>query len=287
MALAERAGATLISADSRQVYRRFDIGTAKPSAAEQQRVPHRGVDICEPTERYSAAQWTAAATDWLDDTAAAGRPAIIVGGTGFYLRALDEPLFESPPLDPIARAQVQAELDALPTLELRERCAELDPARAHLGRTQLLRALETSVLTGRPLSVWMRENARPPLVAAHFLLVDPGAVLRDRIAARVHAMLDAGWEAEVAALSAVVPADAPAWNACGYGTLRAALAGECSRRDAVERTIIDTRQYAKRQRTWFRHQLPAERVTLLDPAAADAIGRAHAWLDSVSSAEPQ
>jgi len=177
-------------------------------------------------------------------------------------------------------------LDELTTDELHRRCAEVDPARAALGRTQLLRALETFMLTGRPLSAWLVENARPALVQAHYLLVDPGAALRDRIAGRVAQMLAQGWEAEVAQLASVIPRDAPAWNACGYGMLRAALDHEVSRADAIERTIIDTRQYAKRQRTWFRHQLPAERVTPLDPASPDAFARAATWFETATLSEP-
>ena len=119
----------------------------------------------------------------------------------------------------------------------------------------------------------------------HYLLVDPGAVLRDRIAARVAQMLDAGWESEVARLARHVPDDAPAWNACGYGLLRAAMTGTSTRATAIERTIIATRQYAKRQRTWFRHQLPPERVTPLDPDAPDAAARGMHWLEIVSSME--
>jgi len=285
MALAEETGAVLISADSRQVYRGFDIGTAKPSLADRAVVSHCGIDIIDPTERYSAAAWSASALLWLDACAAAGRPVIIVGGTGFYLHALEAPLFESPPLDEVRRAALLAELDTVPTEELRRRCSRVDPARAHLGRTQLLRALETEALTGRPLSVWLAERARPAAVRAHYLLVDPGPVLRERIAARVETMIAAGWEAEVAALATSVPAAAPAWNACGYGALRATLAGDLRRDAALERTVIDTRQYAKRQRTWFRHQLPADRVTPLDPSSPGATARAVQWLESASLTE--
>jgi tRNA dimethylallyltransferase len=132
MALAARTGAVLISADSRQVYRRFDIGTAKPTLAERDAVPHRGIDLVDPGERYSAAQWCERALDWIRDAEAVGQPVIIVGGTGFYLRALEEPLFESPPLDPAQRAVVLQELDALETEVLRAKCAQVDRPRAHL-----------------------------------------------------------------------------------------------------------------------------------------------------------
>ena len=178
-----------------------------------------------------------------------------------------------------------ATFDAQSTDALRLQCERVDPARAHLGRTQLLRALETFELTGRPLSAWQQERARPAAVRPQYLLVDPGAVLRERITARVQQMLDAGWESEVASLSRTVPLDAPAWNACGYAMLHLAMTGGVSRAAAMERTIIDTRQYAKRQRTWFRHQLPPDRVTTLDPDVPDARSRAVSWLESVSSME--
>jgi tRNA dimethylallyltransferase len=285
MALAERTGALLISADSRQVYRRFDIGTSKPTSAERARVEHAGIDIIDPIERYSAAQWSESAMSWLRMADERGQPAIIVGGTGFYLHALESPLFVSPALDPAARALVLAELELESTEVLRVRCTNVDPARAHLGRTQLLRALETQMLTGRPLSEWLQECARPAAVRGHYLLIDPGDVLRDRIAARVAGMLAAGWEDEIRALANDVPPDAPAWNACGYRELRAARDGTVSREHAIQRTIIDTRQYAKRQRTWFRHQLPPDRVTSLDPLAADAVTRAATWLESATPSE--
>jgi tRNA dimethylallyltransferase len=285
MALAERTGALLISADSRQVYRRFDIGTAKPSAEDRARVQHRGIDVIDPTERYSAAQWVASAHDWLREADAAARPAIIVGGTGFYLRALETPLFESPPLDPSRREQVLSELEQRTTDELRAQCIAVDPARAHLGRTQLLRALETYQLTGTPLSQWLVSQARAPVVRAQYLLVDPGDMLKQHIATRVQQMLDAGWEAEVAALAADVPPDAPAWNACGYSLLRSVIDHPQSRAAAIERTIIETRQYAKRQRTWFRHQLPAARVTHLNSALPDALTRAFEWWQTATPSE--
>ncbi len=285
MALAERTGAMLISADSRQVYRRFDIGTAKPTPADMALVMHRGIDVVEPTERYSAAEWSKNALQWIAEADARNQPVLVVGGTGFYLRALETPLFESPELEPVARAAVLAALEQESTDTLRTRCTQVDPSRAHLGRTQLLRALETFELTGRPLSEWQHERARPATVRCHYLMVDPGLVLRERIAQRVLQMLQAGWEDEIEALAQSVPPHAPAWNACGYAELRAAQLGETSRAAAIERTIIATRQYAKRQRTWFRHQLPASRVTSLDPQDADASRRASSWLESALLSE--
>lgn len=271
MALTERFPVTVISADSRQIYRGFDIGTAKPSAAERARVPHEGIDLVEPTERFSAAAWAGLATSWIEASRAAGRTPVVVGGTGFYIRALVAPLFAEPPLDPVRRTELAAELGALPTAELRRRAEAIDPARAGLGRAQLLRALEVAVLTGKPLSHWHELAERAPRFRARYLVVDPGPVLGERIAARVTQMLEQGWEREVKALSRSVPEDAPAWNAAGYSVVRDLARGRVTRDAAVERITIATRQYAKRQRTWFRHQLAADEVTRIAPATELAL----------------
>ncbi|HYD54229.1 MAG TPA: tRNA (adenosine(37)-N6)-dimethylallyltransferase MiaA, partial [Gemmatimonadaceae bacterium] len=267
--LAERHHVTIVSADSRQVYRGFDVGTAKPTAQEQARVPHRGIDVVEPTERYSAAAWAAGAADWMAEAAVAGRAPLVVGGTGLYVRALFEPLFEEPPLGPTRRRALEVVLGRLPLPELQRWCAALDPARAHLGRTQLLRAIEVALLTGRRLSALHAERRRPARRRARYLVVDPGPSLHERIARRTAAMLDEGWPEEVESLVRRVPPTAPAWNASGYGHVRDLVEGRLSRQAAQEAIVIETRQYAKRQRTWFRHQLPAESVRLVDPSAPD------------------
>src|SRR5204862_3579311 len=136
-------------------------------------------------------------------------------------------------------------------------------------RAQQLRAVEVALLTGHRLSALHRDRARVPRWTARYLLVDPppGQALPDAIARRVDAMLDGGWPEEVQVLRQSVPADAPAWQATGYRHVRRLVAGECTRGKARERIVIQTRQYAKRQRTWFRHQLPADRVTRVDPTA--------------------
>jgi tRNA dimethylallyltransferase len=277
MALAEHVPLTIISADSRQLYRGFDIGTAKPTLAERARVPHRGIDVADPLERWSAARWAEEACAWIDEAGRSERKPVIVGGTGFYIRALAQPLFAEPPLDPVLRAKLEHALGPLPVPELRRWVERLDPPRAHLGRTQLLRAIEVALITGVKISAWHADAPRAPGASLRYLVVDPGPSLRDRIAVRVHAMLDAGWEQEVATLDAVVPEGAPAWNATGYSLVREMVRGRVARHIAVERVIVDTRQYAKRQRTWFRHQLGDCAVTRLDPAAPDALARALAW----------
>lgn len=277
LALAEREGAVIISADSRQIYRGFDIGTAKPTREERARVPHRGIDVVDATRRYSAAAWAGAARAWLADAAATGREAVIVGGTGFYLRALFEPLFDSLDLDPARRAALEPVLARLSTEDLRRWCASLDPPRAHLGRAQLLRAVETALLTGERLSELHRRRARARDLRPRYLIVDPGAALAERIARRIDAMFTRGWAEEVRGLLESVPAAAPAWTASGYGTVRDLVRGTIDRSMARERVLIETRQYAKRQRTWFRHQLPSDAVTLVDPVSRDAEAVVRDW----------
>lgn len=277
LALAERHGAMIIGADSRQVYRGFDIGTAKPTAAERARVEHRGIDVADPTERYSASRWSALAEQAIGEARERGSEPLVVGGSGFYLRALFAPLFDEPALDPERRAELQRELSGLSLDELRRWCTSLDPALAHLGRTQILRAIEVSLLTGMRLSRLQAERARPPRFAARYLIVDPRATLQERIARRAGAMLEAGWADEVRELERRVPPDAPAWNASGYGVIRRLVAGEIDRDATVRSIVIETRQYAKRQRTWIRNQLDGARVTLLDPDAPDAERIAERW----------
>jgi tRNA dimethylallyltransferase len=275
--LAERANVTIVSADSRQLYRGFDVGTAKPTLAERRAVPHCGIDVLEPTQRASAAWWADSADGWIRETLAQGRVPLVVGGTGLYLRALFGDLFDEPPLDESRRVALQGELASYPTETLRRWVQQLDPARAALGRTQLLRAIEIALLAGRRVSELHRERRRPARWSARFLVVDPGPELATRIEARVHAMLAGGWREEVRRLIATVPADAPAWNATGYGTIRQLERGELAERDAVQRVVVETRQYAKRQRTWFRHQLAGDDVTRLDPRDPEWSARALSW----------
>ncbi len=275
--LAERTASTIISADSRQIYRGFDVGTAKPTADERARVPHQGVDVAEPTARHSAAEWAGSAEQWIGDAFEQRRTPLVVGGTGLYLRALFEGLFDEPALDVERRRALAHELSQLSVAELRKWAERLDPPRAQLGRTQLLRAIEVALLTGRRVSELHRERARPSRWRARYLLVDPGPALGGQIAARIDRMLENGWPDEVRRLMTTIPANAPAWNATGYDAVRRWLAGESTRDVARERILIATRQYAKRQRTWFRHQLASAAITLIDPLSADWEAVAERW----------
>jgi tRNA dimethylallyltransferase len=277
MRLAGEARFAVVSADSRQIYRGFDIGTAKPDAADRARLPHYGIDLVEPSVRYSAAEWAAEVPSWLAAAREAGQESVIVGGTGFYLRALFQPLFEAPRLDPGRRAALQAHMGAMSTEDLRQWCRSLDPARAHLGRAQLERAIEVATLTGVAISAWHATHARAPCLDARYLVVDPGRALGEAIVTRTDAMFAAGWLDETRRLMERVAGDAPAWSATGYGALRRVVRGEWSVEQAREAILVDTRRYARRQRTWFRHQLDEAKVVRLDPTAPDALDRARTW----------
>jgi tRNA dimethylallyltransferase len=276
MRLAAGREITIVSADSRQIYRGFDIGTAKPTIADRRAVPHRAVDIVEPTERYSAAQWAKLAERSIAETLELGRIPVIVGGTGFYISALFRPLFQEPTLDAADRRRLQDAVSTTSTEELRRWCEALDPARAHLGRAQLLRAIEVALLAGERLSDLHRTRPRARRFRASYLLVDPGPVLAARIVSRAGHMLEQGWIDEVRTLTRDVPERAPAWGATGYDAVRRMVRGEIDRDAALEQVVIDTRQYAKRQRTWFRHQLPAHQVTRVDGAGQ---GRSESIVD--------
>lgn len=280
--LAELYGAAIVSADSRQIYCCFDIGTAKPSREECARVTHYGVNVAEPEERFSAARWAAEADEWIESAGEIDKDPVIVGGTGLYIKALVEPLFAAPELDVARRSDLERELESKSISGLRRWCTELDPARAHLGRTQLIRAIETAVLSGKRISALhsLHNSARAasaPSASPTYLVVDSGPSLAARITARVEQMLADGWADEVKELSRKVPLDAPAWKASGYAVMRKHVDGELDLSSAKERVIIETRQYAKRQRTWFRHQLPPAAVTHVNPEDSRARDVAREW----------
>ncbi|MEO7520263.1 MAG: tRNA (adenosine(37)-N6)-dimethylallyltransferase MiaA [Gemmatimonas sp.] len=279
MGLATARHLAIISADSRQIYRGFDIGTAKPSRPEQVTVPHFGIDVCAPQERFSAHAWASAAASWIAQADASGRRAAVVGGTGFYIRALISPLDTVPVLSMGERESLGTWLHGLEARELRRWCIRLDPQRATLGRVQQLRAVETALLSGHRLSASFTGSATRPQRTVRYLVVDPGAALAQRIASRVRSMVAEGWLAEIEALGAAVPDDAPAWKASGYAAMRDCLRGTLSETEAVNRVIVETRQYAKRQRTWCRHQLFDGAVSYLNPDRDDALDLALAWWD--------
>ena len=256
--LATALDAEIVSADSRQVYRHMDVGTAKPTPAERARVPHHCLDMVEPEEAFDVSRFRGAAAEAIAGIRARGRQALVVGGTGLWLRVLLQGLCDAPPETPELRAvlRVFAERDGVATLHgWLERLDPTAAARIHPNDTvRIVRALEVALSSGRPLSAWQAEHAfaYAPYDALVIGLALPVAELDARIAARVDAMLAAGFVAEVAALAARVPPETTAWRAVGYREMRDHVAGLTSLADAVAATVRATRQFAKRQRTWFR-----------------------------------
>jgi tRNA dimethylallyltransferase len=270
LAVAERVPIEIISMDSRQVYRGMNVGTAKPSAAERAAVPHHGIDLVDPDRRFSAAEFARMARRLVPEIRARGRIPLLVGGTGFFLRALTHPIFREPPLDPARRAALTEHLRGLETTALHAWLAALDPETAERlrswgGRQRLLRALELPLLTGRPLSWWHRNAPpeAPPMRVGIFVLDVPREPLDRVIDGRVGAMVEAGLEAEVRALVARgFGPESPGLRAHGYQELLPYLRGETTLEHALDEVRRATRAYARRQRTWFRNQLPPDAVWL-------------------------
>ena len=268
--VAHRLGGEIISLDSRQVYRGMDIGTAKATPAEQAAAPHHGLDLVSPHERFSAGRFAEYARARMDEIRGRGRVPILAGGTGFFLRALTEPLFDEPPMDAERRHELEDVLRRYGDDLLRGWLRALDPDTERSlalggGRQRMLRALEVVLLTGRPLGWWHAHAppAQPPLRLLSFVLELERTELDRRIDARVHAMIDAGLVDEVRALLAAgVQADAPAMTATGYREIVAHLRGDVSLGDAVAQIQLATRQYARRQLTWFRNQLGVDAIRL-------------------------
>jgi tRNA dimethylallyltransferase len=269
---------TVISADARQVYRGLDIGTAKPDAALRARLPHRGIDVVDPGERYSAGRFARDAARWLAEIAAEGRQPLVVGGTGLYIRALAGGLFREPALDPARRDRLRQWAQAMPPATLARWASRLDPAYRGGGRQRSARSVEMALLTGRPLSWWQREAREAGVMRPWYILLTlPRDALHRRIAARVDAMLAAGLVEEVrAVLARGVPADAPGLDAVGYREVVAMLAGRLRADELRDAIVLATRQYAKRQETWFRHQLRGE--------GGSGAGEASAWVLDASAA---
>jgi len=269
-------GLEVVSADALQVYRGFDVGTAKPTAAERARVPHHLVDAVRPGQAMDAVAWALAAEEAIGDALARGARPLVVAGTGFYLDALERGAPTTPAADPAVRTALEAELaehGLAPLLdELRAR-APADAETTQGNPRRVLRALEVLRATGRPPSAFPR---RPPRFALRsFVALPPASALEERVAARVEAMLAAGWVDEVRGLLASVPPEAPAWQAIGYAELARVVRGEATLEDARAAIVLATRRYAKRQRTWFaRRPADAQRVHGVVIAAFEAFS---AW----------
>ncbi len=262
--LAEAAGGVLINADSRQLYRDLPLLTARPGPAEEARVPHHLFGVLDAEEPASAGRWLELAGDAIAAALEAGQLPIVVGGTGFYLSALLRGLAPVPSVPAARRAEAEALFERLggPGLhaELRRRdpimAARLRPS----DRQRLIRALEVLTATGRSLAGWQAEprfRVRLPAPVVGIALLPPRAPLQARIEGRLQAMLEAGALEELWALRLAHPdADLPLLKAVAVPELLAHLEGRLDLAEARARALVRTRQYAKRQVTWLRHQLP-------------------------------
>lgn len=257
--LAEMLGAEILSLDSMAVYRRLDIGTAKPTAAERRRVPHHLIDLVEPDEEFSLDQYVAHAERAAAEVRASGREVLFVGGTPLYLKALLRGIFEGPPADWQLRRAWHSRAEKHGAEWLHQRVAEIDPAaarRLHARDTRrLIRALEVFEKTGRPISEWQQQfdRARPAEQCRVFVLEWPRAQLAARIDRRVEAMFAAGLVDEVRRLlSEGIVFGRTAQQALGYREVLGHLRGETDVNETITIVKTRTRQFAKRQLTWFR-----------------------------------
>ncbi|PAY03911.1 tRNA (adenosine(37)-N6)-dimethylallyltransferase MiaA [Bradyrhizobium sp. UFLA03-84] len=264
LALAQRTGGVVINTDSMQVYRDLRIITARPTVSEEALVPHRLYGHVDAGVNFSAGAWVADAAKVLGEAREQGRLPIFIGGSGLYFKALTRGLSAVPPIPPDVRDAVRARLEQHGVEALHAELAARDPVSAERlkprDRTRVARALEVVEATGRPLPDWHRD-ALPPLLPQsefHALFLAPDREsLYARIDARFGAMLEAGALEEVAALAARrLDPLLPAMKAHGVPALIRHLKGEISLGEAAETGRADTRHYAKRQFTWFRHQLP-------------------------------
>jgi tRNA dimethylallyltransferase len=267
--VARRLAGEIISMDSRQVYRGMDIGTAKPTAHERALVPHHGIDLLLPTERYSAGRFARDARAFVQEIEARAHVPILVGGTGFFLRALTHPMFHEPALDPVRREALKKYLATFSREELLRWLRALDETSARRlhsagGRQRLARAVEVALLSGRTLTAWYEHQQPDPALDLLIVTLEvPREVLYQRINARVEQMLAAGLVQEVEALvNAGYDERAPGMNATGYIELLPYLRGETTLQAAADTIRANTRGYARRQQTWFRHQLPPQAIRL-------------------------
>jgi tRNA dimethylallyltransferase len=256
----ERAG-EIVSCDSLQVYRGLDVGSAKASPAERGEVPHHLLDVVEPDQPFSAAEYARLARAALRDIAARGRLCIVAGGTGLYLRALLQGLFEGPSRDEALRGRLEAIGERFGDARLHRLLSRVDPAAAARirprDRVRVVRALEVFWTTGRPMSLQQREGARPltgfrPLVVG---LAPDREALRAAVAARTRRMLREGLLDEVRGLldRGLSPRLRPL-QAIGYRQAVAVVQGRLGMAEAEASIVTDTMRFAKRQMTWFRHQ---------------------------------
>lgn len=289
VALARKLGGEVVACDSTQVYRGFDIGTAKPTADERAGIPHHLLDVVEPSFAFTAGEYRARAIAVLADVRQRSKLPILTVGTGLYLRGLLEGLSDAPARSEELRARLEAGADAHSLQYLHRVLRRLDPEAAlRIGsrdRPKMIRAIEVCLLTGRPLSEVHRAG-RTPLEGYRPIkigLQPPRAALYDRIERRVHTMLDRGWLNEVSGLvGSGIPKNSKPFDFIGYSELQAHIEGTVTLAAATKAIAQATRRYAKRQVTWFRkeplvHWLPGfgDDPSVIDAAEKLVTGQAH------------
>ncbi len=260
VALARELGGEIVSCDSMQVYRRMDIGTAKPSLRERQGIPHHMIDVAEPWEDFSVSRYCAMATPIVDDIVSRGKIAIIAGGTGLYMDSLVRGNAFAPCPASGMRQQLEAQADAEGMEAMLRRLMAVDPeagAKLHLSdRKRILRALEVYYETGQTITEHNRRTqALPPRYTPLWIGLDfaQREALYRRIDRRVEEMLEAGLMAEIQELlDGGIPEKCTAMQAIGYKEFIAALRGQCTVAQAAAQVQQSSRRYAKRQLTWFR-----------------------------------
>ncbi|NVO15758.1 MAG: tRNA (adenosine(37)-N6)-dimethylallyltransferase MiaA [Rhodoplanes sp.] len=282
LTLAERLGGVVINADSMQVYRDLRIITARPTPDEEARLPHRLYGHVDAAVNYSVGHYVADARAAIAEARALGRVPVLCGGTGLYFKALTQGLSKVPPVPEEIRGVVREKLERLGPEGLHAELAARDAGEAARlnvrDRLRVARALEVLLTTGRPLAAWHAETEAPVLDGARLVtvfLAPERTALYARIDARFVAMVEAGALDEVRALDARgLDPLLPAMRSHGFPGLLKLLSGEMSRDDAIRKGQQDTRHYAKRQFTWFRHQLPDWPWIAPEQALADLLGRA-------------
>ena len=287
-ALARILEVEIISMDSRQVYKGMDIGTDKVPDDVREQVPHHALDLVHPDERYSAGQFARDARDWIKEIIKRDRVPVLAGGTGFFLKAITEPVFSEPPLDSARLKKIRRYLITLDYRVLAKWVEKLDPERASLaidgGPQRMSRTIEVALLTGKPLSSWHRES--PSDVAALTGLIIqlelPREEIDRRINDRVTYMVERGLVSEVRSLlEAGYTFDDPGMTATGYREIAHYLEGGQTLEEAMEEIRRNTRRYARRQLTWFRNQLPPS-VCMIDATASidvQATAVLDAWIE--------
>ncbi|MBW4618695.1 MAG: tRNA (adenosine(37)-N6)-dimethylallyltransferase MiaA [Cyanosarcina radialis HA8281-LM2] len=261
IALAQRLQSIILSADSRQVYREFDIGTAKPTAAQQQLIPHYLIDICDPTETLTVAEYQQQAQTLISSPPSSRRstatslhssPPLLVGGTGLYIKSIVRGM-KIPRVAP--QPELRSQLASLGQQQLYTMLQQVDAIAAQKihpnDPVRTLRALEVFYVTGRPISEQQGENP-PTYPILQIGLDSDSAILKRRIEQRTEEMLAIGWEKEVKALCQKYSSDLPLLDTLGYREMKQYLQGDLTLTEAKELIVLHTRQFAKRQRTWFR-----------------------------------